>query len=151
MKPISAGTSGQLNALLDKAIELDKADLGNIQLFNAESKTLEIIAQKGFQPEFLNYFKVVKAFDTSACGRAIAIGSPVIIPDITRDIAYAKHTSIAKAAGYISVKSVPIYDEAHRLLGVISTHCNRPRAKWDMNVLDGLLCELGGLMDSEIV
>jgi hypothetical protein len=150
MKTISREVSDQLNYLLDKAIQDDKADMGNIQLFCARTETLEIIAQKGFKSDFLEYFKTVKAFDTSACGRAIGHGNPVLIGNIMLDIAYLPHRDIANSAGYRAVKSVPILSENQKLLGVISTHYKAPKWNWDLNVTSDVVKSLSELLQKQI-
>ncbi len=50
------------------------------------------------------HFKVVKAFDSSACGRASGTGASVIITDITNDIAFIPHKRIVESAGFRAVK-----------------------------------------------
>jgi hypothetical protein len=46
MNTISMEFSEQLNYFLSKAIQYDKADMGNIQLFSVRTETLEIVAQQ---------------------------------------------------------------------------------------------------------
>ncbi|HEU4434757.1 MAG TPA: hypothetical protein VFR51_15335, partial [Pyrinomonadaceae bacterium] len=45
-----------LEEILDAIIELLHADFGNVQLCNPQSKALEIVAQRGFKQDFLDYF-----------------------------------------------------------------------------------------------
>jgi uncharacterized protein YigA (DUF484 family) len=49
-----------LEEILDATIELLNADFGNVQLFNQQSKALEIVAQRGFKQDFLDHFSNVK-------------------------------------------------------------------------------------------
>ncbi|MES2567579.1 MAG: hypothetical protein V4565_11970 [Bacteroidota bacterium] len=46
----------------------------------------------------------MKAFDSSACGRASGTGASVIITDITNDIAFIPHKRIVESAGFRAVK-----------------------------------------------
>lgn len=146
MKQLSKDLLEQLDYYLVKAIQEDGADMGNIQLFDAGTQTLKIVAQSGFRNEFLNYFKVVKAFDTSACGRAVGIGSPVIIEDVMLDIAFIPHREIAKSAGFRCVKSVPIVSNDNNLLGIISTHYKHPKWNWDMDAINPVIKHLSELL-----
>src|ERR1700704_3472346 len=71
-----------LQEVLDAAIELLHADFGNTQLYNEDARKLEIVAQRGFQKEFLDYFRYVDADDGSICGQALKRQSRVIIEDV---------------------------------------------------------------------
>lgn len=107
-----------LHRLLDAAIEADYAVLGNIQLFNPQLGTLQIVAQRGFDLEFLQHFETVRADDGCSCGRALSQKRRVVVSDITQD---APYLSIAKASGYRAVQSTPLCSNGV-LLGVLSTH-----------------------------
>jgi GAF domain-containing protein len=112
----------QLQKLLLQGIELAGADLGNIQLYNSEKQTLEIVAHSGFTREFLDVFKKVTAFDPTACGRAFGVGVPVMINDVTMEKSFAPFVSTAKAAGFRAVLSVPLFSPDEKTIGVISVH-----------------------------
>lgn len=123
-----------LQNLLEEAITVDKADMGNIQVYNKADETLRIVVQKGFGMEFLEHFKVVKAFDSSACGRAAGIGNVVAVSDVMHDTAFTPHRSIAKLAGFRSVKSVPLLSGG-KMLGVLSTHFKDVQWSWQITSL----------------
>lgn len=128
----SSDIQRQLAHFLEQAIQFEEADMGNIQLFDPEKKVLEIVAHKGFKSDFLTHFKEVKAFDTSVCGRAMGMGAPLIVGDVTLDESFAPHRAIAQSAGFRSVKSVPIVTADHLFIGMISFHCHRPRWSWNI-------------------
>jgi PAS domain S-box-containing protein len=114
-----------LEEVLDATIALQNADFGNIQLYNPETQTLEIVAQHGFQKDFLDYFRVVRE-DSSACGRARQQQKRVIIEDVLTDPGFAPHRPIAAASGFRAVQSTPLTGSDGRPLGIISTHFRRP-------------------------
>src|SRR5262249_53305861 len=72
-----------LNEILDAAIELTEADLGNIQL--VDQGILRIVAHRGCPAEFLNFFKEVSHDTVGACGAALLGRSRVIIEDVASD------------------------------------------------------------------
>jgi len=117
----------ELRRLLEEAIECDGAKMGNIQVFEPNTETLRIVVQKGFGPEFLSHFEVVRAFDSSACGRAVGVGNEIVIPDVEEDQAFRPHRRIARVAGFRSVKSVPVFDTRGGVCGVLSVHSAVPR------------------------
>ena len=50
-----------LNEMLVAVIELLSADKGNVQLLNGAGQTLAIVAHKGFQQDFLEFFGEISA------------------------------------------------------------------------------------------
>jgi len=114
-----------LEEVLDATIALQNADFGNIQLFNPETQALEIVVQRGFHQEFLEYFGNVR--DTGAvCGRAMELRERVIIEDVETDTEFAPHRHIAASAGFRSVQSTPLFSRGGEFLGMLSTHFRRP-------------------------
>jgi PAS domain S-box-containing protein len=110
-----------LDAMLDAVIELLGADKGNLQLLNPDG-ILTIETQRGFDQEFLRYFREVDAGDDSACGRALKTGQQVVIEDVETDESYAAMRPIARAAGYRAVISTPLISGDGTAQGMVSTH-----------------------------
>ena len=114
-----------LEEVLDATIALQNADFGNIQVFNLATQSLEIVAQRGFHQEFLDYFEHVR--DTGAvCGRAMELGERAIIEDVETDPEFAPHRQIAASAGFRAVQSTPLLNRSGEFLGMLSTHFRRP-------------------------
>ena len=122
----------QLRLCLDKALEREKAGMGNIRVFYPEKKVLRIVVQKGFGQEFLTYFNEVDVDDSSVCGRAMCMGAPVVVGDVELDADFAPHRHIARSAGFRSVKSIPLLFEGRAITGTISLHCKDPRWSWNI-------------------
>jgi GAF domain-containing protein len=137
----------RIRILLRRAIALERSMGGNVQIYRQEDQSLVLVAQEGFKDGFLEHFKITKAFDSSACGRAIGIGSPVLISDVESDIGFKKHRKIAKAAGFRAVKSVPILSRGGKRLGVISNHYAEPKWKWETDRLDDIVPELSKALE----
>src|SRR5882672_4568461 len=120
-----------LEEILNATIALQNADFGNVQLYNAETETLEIVAYRGFQRDFLNYFASVKETG-AACGRAMQRRERVVIEDVLADPDFAPHRQIAASAGFRAVQSTPLFSRTGEPLGMISTHfrqTHRPSAR----------------------
>jgi len=111
--------------VLEGALSLAGADRGNLQLVNQATGGLTIVADHGFKSEFLEYFAVVDD-DHSACGRAAKSGTQTVIADVLADPDFAPHRGIAAASGFRAVLSTPLIDRDGRLIGVVSTHYQRP-------------------------
>ena len=151
-KPVERITTNLL-AFLELIISSEKADKGNIQLYDRASGELRIVAQKGFDEAFLNHFMAVRPFDSSACGRAYGIGSTVIINDTEADAGFKSNRSAARKAGFRAVKSVPVFGKNQKCIGVISTHFKECKWSWEthglVNILPKIAAELEAL--SEVV
>ena len=68
-----------LHDILDAAIEITGAQMGNIQLLEAD--VLRITAQRGFERPFLEFFASVHG-DQAACGAALQRAERVIVDDV---------------------------------------------------------------------
>src|SRR5262245_56000524 len=110
-----------LEEVLNATIDIQHADFGNIQFYNPESQALDIVAQRGFSRDFLDYFKDVHDVG-AACGRAMAHRERVIIEDVETDPEFAPHRHIAASAGFRAVQSTPLFSQSGQFLGVLSTH-----------------------------
>jgi two-component system CheB/CheR fusion protein len=115
-----------LDEMLSAAIELLGADMGNLQLLDAERKVLLIAAHQGFTQDFLDFFREVSAEEDSACGRALRTGTPVVIEDVELDVQFAPFHSVARAAGCRAVVSAPLIGHQGEVLGMLSAHFRSP-------------------------
>jgi len=116
-----------LDEVLEFALTLLRAERGNVQLVDPATGALRIAVQRGFGPEFMEYFATV-ADDGSACGRAAQQHAQVVITDVATDPGFAPHREIALASGFRAVQSTPLVNRAGHLVGMLSTHYPRPAA-----------------------
>jgi len=123
-----------LDEMLAGAIELMGADKGNIQVLDQRRSILTIEAQRGFEKEFLEFFREVKAEDDTACGRALRSARPTVIEDVDSDAAFAPFRAVARAAGYRAVVSTPLVGSTGLPLGIISTHFVSPHRPADVSL-----------------
>jgi signal transduction histidine kinase/CHASE3 domain sensor protein/CheY-like chemotaxis protein len=123
-----------LEEILNATIRMQGADFGNIQLYDPESSSLRIVAQRGFSQAFLDHFGVVRADDPSACGRALQQRERVIIEDVEQDADYAPHRQIAAQSGFRAVQSSPMIGSGGHVEGVLSTHFRRPHRPSDRDL-----------------
>jgi PAS domain S-box-containing protein len=115
-----------LNDLLENAIVTCEADFGNVQLYNPQIKALEIVAQRAFKSDFLDYFHTVRVDDGSACAQAMQTGEHCIIEDVQEDPAFEPHRSIAAPADFRGVHSTPLKDRNGGVIGMLSVHFRQP-------------------------
>jgi PAS domain S-box-containing protein len=127
-----------LDEVLDAAIALLDADYGNIQLYNPGKRGLEIVVHRGLPQAFLDFFRLVRADDDSACGQALRSGSRIVIEDVQTDEQYVSLRGIAASAGYRAVQSTPLVTAGGEILGMLSTHFRSPHCPsgYQLRMLD---------------
>jgi PAS domain S-box-containing protein len=121
-----------LDEILAAAIELLGGDKGNVQLIDAEDSTLSVVAQRGFEPEFLDFFREVSAAEGSAWGRALRSKQRIVIEDVETDSPFEPYRAVARIADFRSMVSTPLLSADGALLGTVSTHfrvIHRPSAQ----------------------
>jgi len=123
-----------LPRVLDGLMSLTGADYGNVQLIDPVTGGLRLVTQAGFGPEFLDYFAVVDGEDPSVCGRAARARTQTVVADVNADPDFAPHREIAAASGFRAVQSTPLVDYAGRLVGMVSTHYQRPHRPGDRDL-----------------
>jgi PAS domain S-box-containing protein len=110
-----------LHDILDAAVEITGAQMGNIQLLDDDY--LRITAQRGFAPPFLEFFDAVHG-DHAASGTALQRGERVIVEDVRKSPIFAGTPAleVMLAAGARAVQSTPLVTRSGRVLGLFSTH-----------------------------
>ena len=127
-----------LNEVLSATIQIVGANMGNVQLYDEQEKSLKIVTHSGFNKQFLEHFREVSFGDDSACSKAMKNGERVIIEDVNKDPLFKKHLKIARSAGYRGVQSTPLLSRKGQLLGMLSTHYKRPHmpSERELRILD---------------
>ena len=116
-----------MNDILDVAIDITNADMGNVQLIAPGSGALKIVAQRGFEGPFLEFFDTVHD-DLGGCETAMQRGYRVIVEDVAISSVYAGTPAceIMLAAGARAVQSTPLVTRSGQLIGMLSTHYRKP-------------------------
>ncbi|HET7364163.1 MAG TPA: GAF domain-containing protein [Burkholderiales bacterium] len=119
-----------IESALDAAITVTHADKGNAQLVCPEG--LRLVVQRGFDQAFVDFFALVTD-QASACGRAISEGKRVVLADVAASpfIAGTPSAQVLQRARVRAVQSTPLFATSGELLGVLSTHYERPHAPSD--------------------
>jgi PAS domain S-box-containing protein len=126
---VQAGDSRPLLLeIVDAAIAITAADMGNIQLIDRSTNALQIVASHGFEKPLLDFFNAVHPGE-ACCGSARSKGERVIIEDVTTSPVFVGMPAlpILRAAGVGAVQSTPLISRAGTIIGVLSTHYRAPR------------------------
>jgi hypothetical protein len=143
----------QLEWVVDAALQITGADMGNLQLFDPASNSLRIEAQRGFNKPFLDFFDRVHD-GQAACGTAIQRLERVIVGDVTESPIFRGTTALEVMldARACAVQSTPLVGGSGLLLGMISTHWDRPHRpeEPDLFLLDLLSQVAARLMEPDL-
>jgi anti-anti-sigma factor len=122
-----AAVSSACAVAVAEAMEVSGADAGNAQLVDPASGVLRIVAEHGFEREFLDFFEIVHD-EESACGTALAAGEPVWVPEVAMSPIFAGTPAldVMLGAGARAVASLPVQAHDGRVIAMISVHHRRP-------------------------
>ena len=123
------GNLGELlSDILAATIEITGADRGTMQLLDTASGCLRLVAHRGFEREFVDFFAEVGAGEQAACGQALQTGQRVVVADVERDPIFAEPVvrGVMQRAGVRAVQSTPLRSRTGAVLGMATTHFDRP-------------------------
>ena len=111
------------DTILNTVIALTNAHAGTLQLLNAETQQLEMVASKGFGQSFLNYFEFVGAKSNKSCGVALRTNERAFVDfDVAlgedADGSLRRHLE----EGILSAQSTPLISHSGNAIGVVTTH-----------------------------
>lgn len=101
--------------------------MGNLQVLDGD--VLRIRVHHGFESPFLEYFRAVR-HDVGSCGSTLRSQGSVVVHDVERSEIFNAGDSLQAMlrAGARACQSTPIFAGAGAIVGVLSTHHDRPRA-----------------------
>ncbi|MFO0754020.1 MAG: EAL domain-containing protein [Thermodesulfovibrionales bacterium] len=125
-----------LEGLIDAALFLSSAERGTLQLLEPASGELKILAHRGFNRSFLEFFSTVVCDTSAVCGAAMRQKERVIVEDVTQSPLFAGSPAleVLLGAGVRAVQATPLISRTGRLVGIVSTHW-RVRHRSDERVL----------------
>jgi PAS domain S-box-containing protein len=115
-----------LEEVLDAAMVLLEADMGNVQLMNPQTHEWHVVAHRGFRDDFVEHFRNVEADPSAVCVRAAQYGRRAMVEDVQTDPAFTPHQAIAASAGFRAVFSTPVTSRHGEMLGVLSVLFRNP-------------------------
>lgn len=116
-----------LTEVVDAAIAITGADFANIQLLEAASGDLHIVAQRGFPQWWLDFWDAA-VVGHGCCGTALEQGQRVVVEDVELSPIFAATPAldIQRRAGVRAVQSTPLVSRSGKPLGMFSTHYRVP-------------------------
>jgi len=139
-----------LRKVLEAAVALLKADRGNVLLFEEAKNLLRNAISVGFPQDFMDRFPTIQPDAPTACARAFRGRERVVVEDIHRDPDFSKlGGAVCESFGFSAVQATPLRGRNGRMLGILSTHYDRPRrpSEEDLHTLDLYIHEAERVFD----
>jgi PAS domain-containing protein len=117
-----------LELILDSAIEITRADKGNIQILEPASDFPQLTVQRGLEKPFLDYFARVRRGDSAVCRTAMKSLGQVLVDDVTQSDIFTGEESLnaVLSAGVRAVQWTPLFGAGGEIIGMISTYFSAP-------------------------
>src|SRR4029078_5234228 len=96
--------------ILSTALAIMVADMASMQMLDAESEQLRLLAWRGFHPESAAHWEKVAVGSATSCGSASARGDRVIVADVETCAALAGTADLHEfhRSGIRSCQSTPL-------------------------------------------
>lgn len=146
--------------IVDAAVSITGSQFGTMQLLcpkgdpSGHGGELQLLCHRGLPPEAIAFWQWVRPSAHSSCTLALKFGQRAIIPDFEEwdDIAGTPDLIAFRTAGIRSAQTTPLLSRTGNLLGMISTHWNRPHqpSARDLRLLDILARQAADLLERTI-
>lgn len=125
------GTEGLYKKIVEAAVAIMRSQFGTMQMLYPDPGKigkLQILASSGFTAEAEDFWRWVYSHTASSCGESLRKHQRVIVPEYaTCDFMQGTTTlPVFLNGGILSAQSTPLYSRSGKLLGMISTHWDRP-------------------------
>ena len=130
-----------LNAVLDRLLDLARADIGAIHLVEEGSGELCLVASRGLSEAFrVRESRIPRG--ACLCGLSLAMDDPLVVDDLAEDARLSRPACLDERVG--SLVSVPLRSR-DRTLGLLTLYAREPRAfqAIDRTLLSAIGWELG--------
>jgi signal transduction histidine kinase len=116
-----------LAEIVEAAIAFSAADFGSIQVFEPKTSHLKLVAQRGFDKWWVDFWDRVHE-GKGVCGTALESGERVIVEDIEKSPIFvgSPMLEIQLKAGVRAVQSTPLRGWTGNVIGMFSTHYRHP-------------------------
>jgi PAS domain S-box-containing protein len=125
--------------VLAATMALQEADFGTLQLFNPETRALEIVAHRGLPQDNLDDLRSISE-SSAGFGRALEGGEPFIIEDVLSETDFEGYRAIAASAGFRGLQSTALCYGDGESLGIISTYFRQPHRPSERALRLATLC-----------
>lgn len=146
--------------IVEAAVAITGSQFGTMQLLcpagdpSGHGGELQLLAHRGLPTEAVGFWQWVSPRAYSSCTLALKFGQRAIIPDFEewQDIAGTPDLEAFRKAGIRSAQTTPLLSRSGKLLGMISTHWDKPHQPTDrdLRMLDIVARQAADLLERTI-
>jgi PAS domain S-box-containing protein len=147
-------TEGDIQTLyqeiLSTAIALTRADAGRVQIFDAATQELVLLATQGFDQTMNEHFYRMDASSNTPCGMSLRNGDRSFIDfNVPQSEDPDGSMQMHVKAGYLCGQSTPLITRSGKLIGMVSTHWHEqhPSCERELRFLDLLVRQATDLIE----
>jgi signal transduction histidine kinase/ActR/RegA family two-component response regulator len=115
-----------LHRLLQASVEFIGADKGSLQLYDEHRGSFEMITQVGFDQQFHDRFRFLRASSSVAVSDLQSGQHAIIQDDCSGDPIFKELVPVYDAHAIVAMQSTPLLSSHGKLIGILSTHFCRP-------------------------
>ncbi len=121
-------TQAFFDAIVAAAMSITNGQAGCLQLLDAGTRELVLLANQGFQPAMVHRLSRVNATSATSCGQALATNSSANVDYDAPDLADPDGTlRLFRESGIRSAQSTPLITRAGRTVGMLCTKWAEPQ------------------------
>jgi len=146
--------------IVDAAVSITGSQFGTMQLLcprgdaSGHGGELQLLCSRGLSAEAAGMWQWVKPKAHTSCAQALKLGARAIVPDFEAwdEIQGTPDLEAFRRAGIRAAQTTPLLARDGRLLGMISTHWDRPHtpSERDLRLLDILARQAADLLERTI-
>jgi signal transduction histidine kinase len=123
-------TQAFFDAIVAAAMSITKGQAGCLQLLDAGTRELVLLANQGFQPAMVHRLSRVNATSPTSCGQALAMNGPAIVDYDVPGLPDPDGTlRLFREGGIRSAQSTPLITRAGRTVGMLCTKWAEPQRR----------------------
>ena len=114
--------------ILDAAMLIMRSQYASIQLWDESRDELKLLGYRGFSHDAAAFWEWVRPASSSTCGVALRTRERVLVTDVTQCEWMTDTEDLATylGTGILAVQTTPLLTRDSHLLGMLSTHWDKP-------------------------
>jgi hypothetical protein len=118
-------TAEQLNKielLLSKAIKIENAACGAVQIYNPVTNCLQLVHHCGLESLFVEPYDNINSGSDTVCARAFRMASGLMIAEVGTDVFYKRLIESGTDINFNALHCAPIFSTAGEVIGILTTY-----------------------------
>lgn len=115
---------GKVDALLLKAMNIQNASLGSLQISNPLTKCLQLLHHHGLTSAFVKLHENITSSSDTVCAKTYRMANSLMIAEIDTDVFFKRTTKSGEENNFKALHCAPIFSKANEVIGIMTTYYN---------------------------